>query len=329
MHRIDSVGNVGGLWSDGNPVAGLTPTRSDDDWFNAVQEELIAPLTAAGITPVKGSNGQVLDAIRRLTHRPAARQCVQHGALSSGLPAILSTSVNLNVNILATATAIRLTFASGVDAYGNVDLPATVSADTTTLLTASQANCWIYATFGAPVTFGHSILAPVYGYTHPGSPATDQHSYLIPEGRMYRWSGAAWVAVQRVFIGRATTSGSAVTAVESFAFNGRNIVQSAALAANQIQNLSHALGMKPGACRVHLVNLTTEGNWAVGDELPYIPNYDDGAADNTWTVGFDNLNVTTHTDATALVIMNKTSAGTQLSITMANWAFRCHCDRGW
>jgi hypothetical protein len=77
MHQIDSIGSVAtqptpaaagtpGWWFGGNPATGQPATIMDTDWFNAVQAELLAILAAAGIAPVKGTNNQVLAAIREL-----------------------------------------------------------------------------------------------------------------------------------------------------------------------------------------------------------------------------------------------------------------------
>jgi hypothetical protein len=62
MHRIDSPGNVGGLFDEGVPNV-TEATELDADWFNAVQEELCKlvedlPTVGAG-TLVKGTYDQV------------------------------------------------------------------------------------------------------------------------------------------------------------------------------------------------------------------------------------------------------------------------------
>lgn len=67
MHRIDSAGaTVGGLFTEGNPSTGTPATVVSADWANAVQEEIIAVLTAAGIAPVKAVNTQLTQAINAL-----------------------------------------------------------------------------------------------------------------------------------------------------------------------------------------------------------------------------------------------------------------------
>lgn len=63
MHRIDSPGNVGGLFDEGTP--GVTEaTELDADWFNAVQEELRnlvvnLPSTGTGVALNKADYDQV------------------------------------------------------------------------------------------------------------------------------------------------------------------------------------------------------------------------------------------------------------------------------
>lgn len=71
MHRIDTStaeadthgpGKDG--FTDGNPGMAIPPTDLDDDFFNAVQEELCNTIEGQGITLVKGTNTQLLSALR-------------------------------------------------------------------------------------------------------------------------------------------------------------------------------------------------------------------------------------------------------------------------
>ncbi len=62
MHRIDTDGSSGGHFSDGVPSLGIKGTKLDDDWLNAVQEEIVGVIEAAGITLVKGDSTQLLAA---------------------------------------------------------------------------------------------------------------------------------------------------------------------------------------------------------------------------------------------------------------------------
>ncbi|WAT26721.1 hypothetical protein [Pseudomonas sp. GXZC] len=67
MHRIDGPGaTVDGKFTEGDPVGGIQATVVTDDWLNAVQEEIIGVLTAAGVEPVKGTQNQLALAIAKI-----------------------------------------------------------------------------------------------------------------------------------------------------------------------------------------------------------------------------------------------------------------------
>ncbi|QUO26178.1 hypothetical protein KEH57_04425 [Burkholderia cenocepacia] len=77
MYQIDASGaaisqptpapaGTPGWWTNGNPATATPATVLDADWFNAVQAELLAFLSAASITPAKGTNNQVLAAAQLL-----------------------------------------------------------------------------------------------------------------------------------------------------------------------------------------------------------------------------------------------------------------------
>ncbi len=97
MHRTDADGNVGGLFSDGNPSTGVLGTKVDDDWLNAVQEEICNLIEAAGITLVKGTNTQLRAALE--VPRPAR------------LASDVSTTDNVNwTNLLSFAVEANQTY---------------------------------------------------------------------------------------------------------------------------------------------------------------------------------------------------------------------------
>ncbi|MBB2981737.1 hypothetical protein [Paraburkholderia tropica] len=52
--------------TDGNPASNVPATRWPSYQYNAIQEELIAILTAAGVTPDRTNNGQIAAAIKAL-----------------------------------------------------------------------------------------------------------------------------------------------------------------------------------------------------------------------------------------------------------------------
>src|ERR1017187_2920774 len=52
-----------GFFQNGNPGANIPATIVDADWLNTVQEELMAVILAAGLTPSKTNRGQLLQAL--------------------------------------------------------------------------------------------------------------------------------------------------------------------------------------------------------------------------------------------------------------------------
>lgn len=55
-----------GYFQDGEPSVGAPGTVVPADWLNSVQEEILGVVEAAEITPERGNNGQLLEALRRL-----------------------------------------------------------------------------------------------------------------------------------------------------------------------------------------------------------------------------------------------------------------------
>lgn len=66
MHRIDADAHVGNMFDEGDPLIPRQPTQIDKHWLNAVQEEIVGVILDAGISLVKGTNTQLLSALRNL-----------------------------------------------------------------------------------------------------------------------------------------------------------------------------------------------------------------------------------------------------------------------
>lgn len=83
MHRIDGPGaTVDHRFTEGDPVGGVPATVVTAAWLNDIQEELANLLAAAGIDPVKGTQNQVLKAIRHLKHTPALARFTRSGSFT-------------------------------------------------------------------------------------------------------------------------------------------------------------------------------------------------------------------------------------------------------
>ncbi len=67
MHRIDSAGaTINNLFTEGNPALGIPATVVSDDIMNDIQEELCTVIEDQGIALVKGTQNQLLNAIKSL-----------------------------------------------------------------------------------------------------------------------------------------------------------------------------------------------------------------------------------------------------------------------
>lgn len=66
MHKIDSPNAVSGQFATNAGLSGQDPTYLTPEWCNAIQDELINVIQAAGITPSKPDNSQLLAALGEL-----------------------------------------------------------------------------------------------------------------------------------------------------------------------------------------------------------------------------------------------------------------------
>lgn len=147
MHRIDTpsaqidkfgVGKNG--FTRGNPQTGVPATALDDDYFDAVQEELAGIVEAAGIILDKSNRAQVLEAIRYLIAEgipePQDASLTQKGIVQ------LSNSINSTSQVLAaTPKAVNdaiskansnLTGIVGTSRNAKMSIPVTLATATFT-----------------------------------------------------------------------------------------------------------------------------------------------------------------------------------------------------
>ncbi|WP_025858874.1 hypothetical protein [Pseudomonas sp. CHM02] len=118
MHRIDGPGaTVDNRFTEGDPVGGIQATVVTDDFLNDVQEELMSVLTAAGVTPVKGTQNQVLQAVSKLAQNQTA-QAFTTGGTGAALTLTPSPAIS------AYAAPLRFSVKFHVDSGANPTLNA-------------------------------------------------------------------------------------------------------------------------------------------------------------------------------------------------------------
>ncbi|GAA5783930.1 gp53-like domain-containing protein [Chitiniphilus shinanonensis] len=64
-HSVPDVGLLDGKFTDGDPLTGLLPSLDPASWANAVTDEFLGVIKAAGLTPDEEQSNQLLQALRR------------------------------------------------------------------------------------------------------------------------------------------------------------------------------------------------------------------------------------------------------------------------
>jgi hypothetical protein len=95
LPTVQPLGSLSGYFTAGNPGAGQPATIVSADWLNAVQEELMAIIAAAGIAPDKTNPNQVIAALRSLFRGSAMQVFTSSGTFTvpAGVTKVRSTVV--------------------------------------------------------------------------------------------------------------------------------------------------------------------------------------------------------------------------------------------
>ena len=138
-------------------------------------------------------------------------------------------------------------------------------------------------------------------------------------------SNPTFAASNKLYVGEAITGIAGVSSVVSYAFQGKAVVDSAALATSQLQILNHNIGAA-ALINTSLVNITQELGYSQGDEVMNIPNYGDGTNGRYWGTAVDQKVIRQNLFA-AIAVPHKSTAGTVAAITPASWKLRHRIGR--
>ncbi|WP_414884607.1 hypothetical protein [Pseudomonas sp. IT-P171] len=169
MHRIDGAGaTVDNKFTEGDPVGGVQATVVTDDWLNDVQEELMSVLTAGGIPPVKGTQDQVLKAVKAMV---AGAPTVQ-GAFKKlqGSTTGLNASISVSADEIVVASSANL-YATlrGVAVAINSAASGANGLDTGSLAASTWYSTWIIwngTTVSGLISLSATAPTLPSGYTH-------------------------------------------------------------------------------------------------------------------------------------------------------------------
>ena len=123
MHRIDtSTATPDHKFTEGDPTIPVAATTVSAEWLNAVQEELVAVITGAGLELKKSDNGQLWQAISQLITN------AKPGLATKAKPGLVQVGGGLNI----TPEGILSVLAASVTQAGIVQLASGLSDSTTT-----------------------------------------------------------------------------------------------------------------------------------------------------------------------------------------------------
>ena len=167
MHRIDTAtATPDHKFTEGDPAVPVAATTVSAEWLNAVQEELVAVITGAGLELKKSDNGQLWKAISQLITD------AKPGLATKAKPGLVQVGGGLNI----TAEGILSVLAASVTQAGIVQLASGLSNSTTTAPTCKAVKDAIESKLSA-------VNVPVGGIlAFSGTFGGDGNRFPIPLG---------------------------------------------------------------------------------------------------------------------------------------------------
>ncbi|WNG37872.1 hypothetical protein F0U61_32470 [Archangium violaceum] len=155
MHRTDAPGNVAGMYDGGDPMMPREATFISATHMNALQEEIIGPIEAAGIALDKADNNQLHKALSATYGRlEGGNTWMGSQAFDDGLSASGAVSFSGGV----TFSSFSPTFNKGPRVGPGEDYGFTVARSFSTYINATQFACNVATgTTGGPVMTINSL----------------------------------------------------------------------------------------------------------------------------------------------------------------------------
>ena len=167
MHRIDTAtATPDHKFTEGDPAVPVAATTVSAEWLNAVQEELVAVITGAGLELKKSDNGQLWKAISQLITN------AKPGLATKAKPGLVQVGGGLNI----TPEGLLSVLAASVTQAGIVQLASGLSESTTTAPTCKAVKDAIESKLSA-------VNVPVGGIlAFSGTFGGDGNRFPIPLG---------------------------------------------------------------------------------------------------------------------------------------------------
>ena len=133
MHRIDtSTATPDHKFTEGDPAVPVAATTVSAAWLNAVQEELVAVITGAGLELQKSDNGQLFRAIGKLIGDNVPIATNDTPGLVKGSDAV-SIGEDGSILLAGAVDGVRFNESGGISRYGVCDSAQAAQAKTVTI----------------------------------------------------------------------------------------------------------------------------------------------------------------------------------------------------
>lgn len=252
------------------------------------------------------------------------RQTVLTGAATR-----LAIGTGLAVNLLATTTPLRVSFAGGTGNQGYIDRIATLTADVTGFWSGLTANVVNYLFYDRNTTTGVVTgVASTLPYIAQDSNASisvanGQHTYVYDTGQMYVGNGSVATTVDRTAEGECLAGASTIATVTSYRLQGKyRAPLGTAIANGTRMSFNHNIGTSLLKVR-HLAQwVAAVHGFPIGEQI----NLDGGVVVSAslapaFTPSSDRLTVGAIGASSVLAVLPKSSAGfSTIALTDLNYA---------
>jgi hypothetical protein len=259
---------------------------------------------------------------------------------STGLPNFLAHGSGTTVSTQnCTTTPLVVAFAYGSDDSGAVDYVTRISTNAANWTgLGGTTTYYLYVdrsvSTGA-ITYGITTNQPTYTATSTVASGAGFHTYLINTGFMYEGSATS-TAIQRVFVGEATTSAGAVTSVTPYMprgeFQSGTLQAITALITTQVFTDIHQLGLAPRLVRCVLVDQNNNLGFTAGDEINVENLYNSTAVyhfGSSWSTPTQCGWPYSATSFGAGYLLNKSTGALSAIALAGDFKIRFYAWRGW
>ncbi|MFL1387471.1 hypothetical protein ACI77F_07340 [Pseudomonas tritici] len=317
MHRIDGPGaTVDNKFTEGDPVGGIQATVVTDDWLNDVQEEVMSVLSAGGVTPVKGTQDQLLQSLYKLLQVQKATAFTTAGT---------ATTLTLKPSPEISAYAVPLRF--------NVKFHVNSGLNPTLNVSAKGAkNLKQYDASGAKV-------AAAFAADQVGDVFYDGTDFVLLDplrGNSQATEavlGSVKIATQtQVNTGADDTA--AITPLKLATLRAASTIATTpvTMTAVGLVSLANPWGAAPSSIKLVLTCITSDLNYSPGDRVfcAFSGSGDGGSSSNSSPIAVfedsTHSNVYARVGALPTNLTNKTT-GVQSVITFARWQISLEITR--